>query len=119
MTKGVGSVIANAAGNAVAAAPGLQAASFTPGQALLGVGQDREQTAQDQINEAVKAYYADKQQPISNVQDFMAALSGNWGGTSTQTAPVQSQGSSWQDYLGGGLGLGSLGLGAYSAGLFG
>lgn len=119
VSKGVGSVIANAAGNAVAAAPGLQAASYAPGQALLGVGQQRQATAQDQISEAIKAYYADKQQPISNIQDFMAALSGNWGGTSSQTVPVQSQGTSWQDIFGAGLGAGGLALGAYGAGLFG
>jgi hypothetical protein len=115
VTEGIGGVIAGAAGNAVAAAPGLQAASYAPGQALLGVGEDREATAQSEISEAIKAYYADKQQPISNVMDYMAALSGNWGGTSTQTAPVQSQGSSWQDYFGAGSSLAGLGLSAYSA----
>jgi hypothetical protein len=120
VSKGVGSVIANAAGNAVAAAPGLQAASFAPGQALIGVGKDREATAQNQISEAIKAYYADKQQPISNIQDFMAALSGNWGGTSSQTAPVASNGgTSWQDLFGAGTSLAGLGLSAYGAGAFG
>lgn len=116
VAKGTGEVIAGAAANAVNAAPGLQAASYAPGQALLGVGQQRQQTAQDQINEAVKAYYADKQQPISNIQDYMASLQGNYGGTSVQTAPVQSQpGSGWQDYFGAGSSLAGLGLSAYSA----
>lgn len=116
VSKGVGSVIANAAGQAVAAAPGLQAAAYQPGQALLGVGADRQATAQNQINEAVKAYYADKQQPINNIQDYMAALSGNYGGTSTQTAPVASgAGTNWQDIFGAGLGAAGLGLSAYSA----
>lgn len=120
VSKGVGSVIANAAGQAVAQAPGLAAAQYAPGQALEQVGQARQQTAQDQINEAIKAYYADKQQPISNIEDFMSALQGNWGGTSTQTAPVQgTPGTSWQDIFGAGTTAAGLGLSAYGMGAFG
>ncbi len=116
VSKGVGSVIAQAAGQAAGQAPALQAASYAPGQALVGVGKDREATAQAQIAEAIKAYYADKQQPINNIQDYMAALSGNYGGTSTQTSPVATTpGSSWQDYFGAGTSLAGLGLSAYSA----
>ncbi len=116
VTEGIGGVIAGAAGNAVAAAPGLQAASYAPGQALVGVGKDRQSQAQAEIAEAIKAYYADKQQPISNVMDYMAALSGNWGGTSTQTTPVQSGGgTNWQDIFGAGTSLAGLGLSAYGA----
>jgi hypothetical protein len=120
VATGVGDVLADASAAAVQAAPGLSAASFQPGQALLGVGKDREATAQAQIAEAIKAYYADKQQPISNVQDYMAALSGNWGGTSSQTAPVPTGGgTNWQDIFGAGLGAGGLALSAYGAGAFG
>lgn len=110
VSKGVGSVIANAAGNAVAAAPGLQSAAYAPGQALESVGTARQATAQQQIDAAIQAYNQDKTAPISSIEDFMSALSGNWGGSTTATQPVQTAANSpWLQIAG----LGASALGSY------
>jgi hypothetical protein len=119
VSKGVGSVIANAASTAAAQAPGLQTAMYAPAAALSGVGAERSGRAQDEINQAIGDFNYDQTAPINAVNAYMQALSGNWGGTTVGTQPIQKQGSSWQDYLGAALGVGSLGVGAYGAGVFG
>jgi hypothetical protein len=118
VSKGIGSVIAGAAGNAAAQAPGLQAAMYQPAAALGQVGDQRQAEAQNQINEAIKAYNYGQTAPINAINSYMQALSGNWGGTQVGTQPVQGAGTNWQDIFGAGLGAGGLALGAYSAGLF-
>lgn len=119
VSKGVGSVIANAASGAAAQAPQLQAAMYQPAAMLQGVGDDRQAQAQTEINQAISDFNYDKTAPINAINAYMQALSGNWGGTTVGTQPIQVPGSSWQDYAGLGLGVGGLGLGAFSAGLFG
>jgi hypothetical protein len=118
VSKGVGSVIAQAAGGAAAQAPGLQAAMFQPAAALGQVGQDRQAVAQQEINQAIQDFNYDKTAPINAINAYMQALSGNWGGTTVGSQPVPAGGSGWQDYFGAALGLGGLGLGAYGAGMF-
>lgn len=116
VSKGVGSVIANAAGSAVSAAPALAAAQYAPGQALEAVGTARQQTAQDQINAAIAAYNQDKTAPISSIEDYMAALSGNWGGSTTATQPVQSAATNpWLQIAG----LGASAVGSAASSYFG
>jgi hypothetical protein len=119
VSKGVGSVIANAASTAASQAPGLQQAMYQPAQYLDQVGQERQGQAQTEINANITKYNAQKNQQAQAIQSYLAGLQGNWGATNTQTVPVQGQGTSWQDLFGAGLGAGGLALGAYSAGVFG
>jgi hypothetical protein len=115
VSEGVAGIIAQAAGNATQAAPGLQQAMFQPAAALGQVGAQRQATAQDQINEAIKAYNYDKTSQIDAINAYMQALSGNWGGTTVGTQPVQGSATSpWMQWAG--LGASALGsaLGAMS-----
>lgn len=119
VSKGVSGVIAGAAGQAAAQAPGLQAALYQPAQMLGSVGQDRQNQAQSEIDAAIQKYNYDKTSQATAIQNFMAGLPGGSGASVTGTQPYQSNsGTSWQDIFGAGTSLASLGLGAYGAGMF-
>jgi hypothetical protein len=110
VSKGVGSVIANAAGQAVAAAPGLQAASYLPAQMLDTVGQERQGQAQNEIQAAIDKFNYTQTQKAQAIQNFMAGLPGGSGASVTGTQPIQVQQSNpWLQ----GAGLAASALGSY------
>lgn len=89
-------------------APTLAQADYADAGMLGQVGGQRQAYAQDLLNAYNTQQDALKQAPISAVTDYMNALSGNWGGATTQNQPVQYQSQSpWA--TGAGLGLGLLG----------
>jgi len=101
VSEGVGTVLANATQGAIAAAPTLQSASYVPGQAMLGVGEQRQQTAQDQIAENIKKFNLQDTARQTAIQQYLAGLSGGWGGSVTGTQPVQGTGSNdWMQLAG-------------------
>lgn len=108
VSKGVGSVIANAASTAASQAPGLQSAMYQPAQYLDTVGQERQQQAQNEIDANVQRYQYDSTAQQRAIQDFISGLSGNWGGSTTMTAPSTSTTNNpWLQL--GGLGISALG----------
>lgn len=113
---GVAQVIADAAGNAVNAAPGLQAAAYAPGQALESVGAARQATAQDQITAAIQKYNYQQSAAAQAIQNYMAGLPGGSGSTTIGTQPIQT--TNTNPYLQGGGLLASL-LGSAAGSYFG
>jgi hypothetical protein len=110
ISQGVGSVIAPYVTGAIGAAPTLAQADYLDPQMLAQVGQQRENTAQANINADMLRYNANKQAPIDAIDQYMRLLSGNWGGSQTTSQPVQNQNSNpW---------LGLAGLAAQGAGSY-
>lgn len=114
--EGIGNVIAQNAGAAAARAPGFAQADYLDPQMLGQVGQQRQQTAQDQINEAIKRYTYQQQQPINAITAYMDSLNG-FGNTTTGTQPIQQQPGT-NPWLGA-LGLAAQAGGSYLGGLGG
>lgn len=116
VTKGVSSVIAQAAATAAGQAPGLQTAAYQPAQYLDSVGQERQGQAQQLINDAIAKFNYQQTAPIQAANNYAQALSGNWGGATVGTQPVQTTATNpWLQ--GGGL-LASL-LGSAAGSYFG
>ena len=93
---------------AASLAPTIANQDYVDLAALKGVGDERTQYGQDQINEAIKKWNFEQQAPAQNIQALMSLVGGNYGGTSTTTQPVQVQSTNpWLTALGGGLGLAS------------
>lgn len=89
-------------------APTLAQADYADAGMLGQVGGQRQAYAQDLLNAFNTQQDALNQAPISAVTDYMNALSGNWGGSTTTNQPVQYQKQSpWA--TGAGVGLGLLG----------
>ena len=108
LSRGITSAVLPYASQAASLAPTLDRARYQ-GQEMLGnVGQSRQNYGQTLINDAITQEQALKNAPISAITDYMQALSGNWGGSTTGTQPSQApQTSPWMQ--GAGLGLGFLG----------
>lgn len=106
VSEGIGNVIAGNLNNAIGQAPGLAQADYLDPQMLGQVGQQREAAGQQNINADILRYNANQQAPIDAIQQYMGLLSGNWGGSTTTTQPVQQQSSNpWLGLLGAGLGV--------------
>jgi hypothetical protein len=103
----------NAMATGVGQTQGALAAGLSPYQAMQDVGGIQQQQSQLGVNDAVNAYNFNQQAPWTNLQNYMATLTGNYlgsGGTATQ--PVTGS-----NPLGQALGLAGLGMGIYSGGV--
>lgn len=91
-----------------ALAQGVQGALQSGGNLISGIGQQRTDAAQQQLNDSVNRYNYQQNLPYTMVQDYLAALNGAQGGMTT----------SQQSGGGGSRGAGALG-GALSGGALG
>jgi hypothetical protein len=99
--KGVGAVIADAAGGAASRAPGLQQAMYQPSQFLDTVGQERQGQAQNEIQAAIDKFNYDQTSKSTAIQNYMAGLPGGSGASVTGTQPLQvNQSNPWLQYAG-------------------
>jgi len=97
-----------------ALAPGLNQMAYQQAGALGDSGNQLQQLQQNAINDAVQRWNYNAQLPTNTLNNYMAEIQGNYGGTTTQQNPYfQNTGA---NILSGALGLGSLGS---SLGLFG
>ncbi len=107
---------------AMALAPSTMGAMFMPEQQLAGVGASREDIASLPLQEQIARFNFEQQAPANNLAQYLQFVSGNYGGTSTQTQPLYR--NPYAGALGGALvgsqigqstgvgGLGGAGLGA-------
>lgn len=111
IVEGLGTVMSNAAGQAASRAPGLAQAAFLPGQMLGNVGAQVEAQGQDQLNDLIRRFTFEQEEPANAIQRLFDLSSGNWGGTSYTQQPVQKTQSfnPWAT----GLGIGASLLGSY------
>tara|TARA_Y100000034_G_scaffold113843_1_gene149281 strand:+ start:813 stop:1871 length:1059 start_codon:yes stop_codon:yes gene_type:complete len=87
--------------------PGIMAAPLSMYQAMGDVGAQRRALAQESINQAMQKYQYGAQAPQVALQNFMAGISGEYGGVQRQTpSALQSLGQigSFMAGLGGGGG---------------
>lgn len=125
---------------AISMAPGFASADYADLDKLMGIGQYRQQTAQDLINANIQRYDFGQNQPLQKLQALNALLQGGSAyGTQTTTSPTAARnpfagalggasaltglGTALGGTAGGGLGMlagpwGALG-GALLGGLFG
>lgn len=89
--------------------------------ALGQVGQALEGQRQQEIADLMARYDFSQTIPFSDLAAYMGMIQGNYGGTTniSNTEPYIDPYRTQPDMFGNLLGLGQLGLGAYSAGLFG
>lgn len=107
-----------AAGNqALQTASGLNSAYGTAAGNQLTGGAVQQQNNQDQLNAAYQQWYNQVNQPYAQLSTLSSALSGALGSGAGTSVTQQMPGSS--NTLGSLLGLGQLGVGAYSSGMFG
>lgn len=69
--------------------PQLQASNYYGAQQLAGVGSQQQAQLQDQINAQMQKYYADQGAKANELALYQQLISGNYGGTSNVTGPVQ------------------------------
>ena len=73
--------------------PGIMAAPLSMYDAVGGVGEQRRALAQESINQAMQKYQYGAQAPQIALQNYMAGISGEYGGTRAQTpSALQSMG---------------------------
>jgi len=73
--------------------PGIMAAPLSMYDAMGDVGAQRRALAQESINQAMQKYQYGAQAPQIALQNFMAGISGEYGGTRAQTpSALQSMG---------------------------
>ena len=73
--------------------PGIMAAPLSMYDAVGGVGEQRRALAQESINQAMQKYQYGAQAPQIALQNYMAGISGEYGGTRAQTpSALQSAG---------------------------
>ena len=73
--------------------PGIMAAPLAMYDAMGGVGEQRRALAQESSNQAMQKYQYGAQAPQTQLQNFMAGISGEYGGTRAQTpSALQSMG---------------------------
>ena len=105
---GIGSAYSQAAQTGLAGMqqyPGIMAAPLSMYGAMGDVGAQRRAMAQESINQAMQKYQYGAQAPQIALQNFMAGISGEYGGTRAQTpSALQSMGQigSFMAGLGGG-----------------
>ncbi len=74
---------------------------------LANVGAQREEMGQAQLADEVNRFNFQQQAPANNLAQYLGFISGNYGGTSTQTQPIYR--NTFANALGGGLAGGSIG----------
>ena len=93
---GIGSAYGQAAQTGLAGMqqyPGIMAAPLSMYQAMGDVGAQRRAMQQESINQAMQKYQYGAQAPQIALQNFMAGISGEYGGTRAQTpSALQSLG---------------------------
>jgi hypothetical protein len=95
-------------------APQLTQLGLQPGQIMQGIGQQQRAENDLQRQEDIQRYYYNQGAPMQNLQSLSAIFSGSpWGSSGTKTGPGAPT-NTFQNVLG----AGTLGLGAYNAGLF-
>lgn len=81
--------------------------NFAPYQAMEGVGQQRQELAQQELQDRINRYNFSQDQPSNKLREYMGFVGGSFGNNSTSTTPYQ-QPSIWSQIGGGLLGLGGL-----------
>lgn len=81
--------------------------NFAPYQAMEGVGQQRQQLAQSELQDAINRYNFGQDLPGNKLRELSGFVGGNYGSQNTSTTPYQ-QPSIWSQIGGGLLGLGGL-----------
>ena len=90
-------------------APELAQQDYVDLGQLLDVGSQRQNYQQRQINADQERFQAQQQQQLKAIQQYMELLGGNYGGSSSTTAPVQdTSGDVWGQALGTGAGLAAM-----------
>lgn len=79
-------------GQVAGMSPQLQAANYYGAQQLGNVGSQQQAQLQDQINAAMQKYYADQGAKANELSLYQQLISGNYGGSSQVTGPVQKTG---------------------------
>lgn len=85
-------------------APTMAGLDYQDINAMLGVGQMRQQQNQNMINADIDRYNFAQNQPLQKLQAYGGLIGGNYGGQSTLTQPNQGP-SPWQTAAGLGIGL--------------
>lgn len=80
-------------------APQLAQQDYFDSQQLLGVGQQQQAQLQDQINAEMERYYASQGAKANELGLYQNLISGNYGGTTQSTGPVQSTSSGANPWL--------------------
>lgn len=83
------------------------ARDYSPYQAMEGVGQQRQQLAQSELQDAINRYNFGQDLASNKLREYQSFIGGNYGQNSTSTTNYPGQ-SPWATI--GGLGLGALGL---------
>ena len=83
--------------------PQIAQADYFDANALNAVGQQRQSEAQNLIGEATNKWNFEQQAPFDALKAYQDFISGSYGGTQQQVAPVYGT-PAWQQYLGAGLG---------------
>lgn len=73
-------------------APQLAQQDYFDANQLLGVGQQQQAQLQDQINAEMERYYATQGAKANELGLYQSLISGNYGGTTSTTGPVQKSG---------------------------
>lgn len=81
--------------------------NFAPYQAMEGVGQQRRQLAQQEIDDAKSRYDFGQDYASNKLREYMGFIGGNYGQNSTSTTNYPGP-SIWSQLSGGGLGLAGL-----------
>lgn len=102
VVEGLGTIMANAQSQAVQRAPTLAQAGYIDPQMLAGVGAQREAFAQDSLNDLIKRFNFQQEEPANQIQRLFDLSSGNWGGTAYGQVPAQRSDSSnpWASIIG-------------------
>lgn len=86
---------------AMALAPSLAAQDYQDIGQLAAAGGQREELAQAQLADRVGRFNFEQQAPANNLAQYLAFISGNYGGTQTTTQPIYR--NTLASSLGGGL----------------
>lgn len=89
-------------------APQLAQQDYFDANQLLGIGQQQQAQLQDQINAEMERYYASQGAKANELGLYQNLISGNYGGSTQTTSPVQTQQGVNPWLTGAGI-LGSLG----------
>lgn len=113
----VGNQIFSRMDQAAQFAPQLAQADYLDPQMLAGVGAQREQFAQNNINDAIARFNFQQSSPANAIALYQSLIGGGYGGTSQSTQPVQNSGANpWMQGAGLAAQLGGSLLGSYLGG---
>ena len=100
--------------------PQTAAGTLTGAQAVTSAGQQQQAQTQQAINDQIQRWNYQQTSPFTNLNQFLAQISGNYGGTSSQSNPYYlNQGANALSGALGGAALGSTILGPSGLGLLG